>query len=109
MLLLGLAYKRNTGDTRESPGMVIAQSPVGARRRGPGGRPARAAREPPPCPLVELTADEVQQADAVVVVTDHDAFDYDLVREHARYVLDTRNRIQRAARSSRCDASRHQR
>jgi UDP-N-acetyl-D-glucosamine dehydrogenase len=40
-----------------------------------------------------LTADEVQQADAVVVVTDHDNFDYDMVRERARYVLDTRNRI----------------
>jgi UDP-N-acetyl-D-glucosamine dehydrogenase len=40
-----------------------------------------------------LTVDEVQHADAVVVVTDHDAFDYDMVREHARYVLDTRNRI----------------
>ena len=29
----------------------------------------------------------------VVVVTDHDAFDYDLVRQHASYVLDTRNRL----------------
>jgi UDP-N-acetyl-D-glucosamine dehydrogenase len=29
----------------------------------------------------------------VVLVTDHDAFDYDLVRQRARYVLDTRNRI----------------
>jgi UDP-N-acetyl-D-glucosamine dehydrogenase len=40
-----------------------------------------------------LTEDEVRQADAVVLVTDHDRFDYDMVREHARYVLDTRNRI----------------
>ena len=32
-------------------------------------------------------------ADAVVVVTDHDAFDYDLVRTHARYVFDTRSRL----------------
>ena len=44
-------------------------------------------------PLVELTADELAAADAVVLVTDHDAFDYDLVRAHARYVLDTRNRL----------------
>jgi UDP-N-acetyl-D-glucosamine dehydrogenase len=29
----------------------------------------------------------------VVLVTDHDAFDYDLVEAHARYVLDTRNRL----------------
>ena len=42
---------------------------------------------------MELTADELAAADAVVMVTDHDAFDYDLVRTHARYVLDTRNRL----------------
>jgi len=32
-------------------------------------------------------------ADAVALITDHDAFDYEMVREHARFVLDTRNRI----------------
>ena len=44
-------------------------------------------------PLVEATADELSAADAVVLVTDHDAFDYDLVERHARDVLDTRNRL----------------
>jgi UDP-N-acetyl-D-glucosamine dehydrogenase len=92
VLLLGLAYKRNTGDIRESPGMVIAQSlsALGADVRvvdpyvPPGGTALH---------QVELAVDEVEHADAVVVVTDHDEFDYDMVREHARYVLDTRNRI----------------
>jgi UDP-N-acetyl-D-glucosamine dehydrogenase len=32
-------------------------------------------------------------ADAVVVLTDHDAFDFDAVLAHSRYVLDTRHRI----------------
>jgi UDP-N-acetyl-D-glucosamine dehydrogenase len=92
VLLLGLAYKRNTGDIRESPGMVIAQSlsALGADVRvvdpyvPPGGTTLH---------QVELTVDEVRHADAVVLVTDHDEFDYDVVREHGRYVLDTRNRI----------------
>src|ERR1700722_464213 len=92
VLLLGLAYKRNTGDIRESPGMVIAQylAELGAHVRvvdphvPPGGTTLR---------QVELTLEEVQLADAVVVVTDHDDFDYEMVREQARYVLDTRNRI----------------
>ena len=59
VLLLGLAYKRNTGDTRESPGMVIAQSLSVARRRRPGGRPHLA---PGATDLhqVELTATEVR-------------------------------------------------
>ncbi len=92
VLLLGLAYKRNTGDIRESPGMAIAQSllALGAEVRlaDPFVPPGTTALV-----QVELTGDEVQQADAVVVVTDHDDFDYDMVRERARYVLDTRNRM----------------
>jgi UDP-N-acetyl-D-glucosamine dehydrogenase len=92
VLLLGLAYKRNTGDIRESPGLVIAQNlaALGAdvRVADPYVTPGTTALH-----QIQLTADEVRQADAVVVVTDHDDFDMDMVREHARYVLDTRNRI----------------
>jgi UDP-N-acetyl-D-glucosamine dehydrogenase len=44
-------------------------------------------------PLVELTVEELAAADGVVVVTDHDAFDYELIARHATYVLDTRNRL----------------
>jgi UDP-N-acetyl-D-glucosamine dehydrogenase len=92
VLLLGLAYKRNTGDIRESPGVVIARSLI---ELGAEVRVADPHLLPGATSLlqVELTVDELQQADAVVVVTDHDEFDYDMVREHARYVLDTRNRI----------------
>jgi UDP-N-acetyl-D-glucosamine dehydrogenase len=46
-----------------------------------------------PGTLVELSEAELTGADAVVLVTDHDAFDYDLVLRHAPFVLDTRNRI----------------
>jgi UDP-N-acetyl-D-glucosamine dehydrogenase len=92
VLLLGLAYKRNTGDIRESPGVAIARSLM---ELGADVRVADPHLLPGATPFlqVELTADEVQHADAVVVVTDHDEFDYDMVRERARYVLDTRNRI----------------
>jgi UDP-N-acetyl-D-glucosamine dehydrogenase len=92
VLLLGLSYKRNTGDTRESPGMVIAQilSSLGAEVRVADPHLAPGATG---FPQVELSVAEVELADAVVVVTDHDDFDYDMIRDHARYVLDTRNRI----------------
>jgi len=41
----------------------------------------------------QVTAEEVAAADAVILLTDHDDFDLDLVRTHAHYVLDTRHRI----------------
>jgi UDP-N-acetyl-D-glucosamine dehydrogenase len=92
VLLLGLAYKRNTGDAREAPGTVIAQSlaALGAEVRVADPHLSDHALA---FPLVDVTADELSSADAVVIVTDHDAFDYDLVLRHAGYVLDTRNRL----------------
>jgi len=92
ILLLGLAYKRNTGDVRESPGMVIAHN---LRVLGADVRVVDPHVPPGATDLaqVTLTESEVKMADAVVVVTDHDDFDYDMVADCARYVLDTRNRI----------------
>lgn len=92
LLLLGLAYKRNTGDAREAPGTTIADSlaALGAEVRVVDPHLSDGSA---PYPLVELTADELCAADGVVIVTDHDAFDYDLVRRHATFVLDTRNRL----------------
>jgi UDP-N-acetyl-D-glucosamine dehydrogenase len=92
VLLLGLAYKRNTGDAREAPGTVIARSltALGADLRVAD---PHLSGDTLAFPLVEASAEELAAADAVVLVTDHDAFDYDLVAAHARYVLDTRNRL----------------
>ena len=95
VLLLGLAYKRNTGDARESPSAAIARQLLDL------GAEVRAADPHVPDGLldmslirVEATAEEITAADVVVLLADHDAFDLDLVAEHARYVLDTRHRLQ---------------
>jgi UDP-N-acetyl-D-glucosamine dehydrogenase len=92
ILLLGLAYKRNTGDPRESPGTAVARSllDLGADVRAVDPHLDGLSL---PCPLVTLTAGELSAADATVIVTDHDAFDYDLVQAHAGYVFDTLNRL----------------
>ena len=50
-----------------------------------------------PVERVEVTTEELAAADAVVLLTDHDAFDLGAVRTHARYVLDTRHRLVPAA------------
>jgi UDP-N-acetyl-D-glucosamine dehydrogenase len=92
ILLLGLAYKRNTADARTAPGMAVAQSlaELGAQVRVAD---PHLGAENVPFVIVEASAAVVAEADAVVIVTDHDSFDYELVRHHARFVLDTRNRI----------------
>ncbi len=91
VLLLGLAYKRNTSDARESPSLVVAERLValGADVRAVDTHVAFRSL-PSGVELVSLTATELRSADAVVMLTDHDDFDLDMVVAEAPYVLDTR-------------------
>lgn len=98
ILLLGLAYKPNSSDIREAPALVIVErlASLGAQVRyvddhitgsDLGALDSCVQR-------VALTPEELAGADAVVVLTDHDDVDYEMVVTHARYVLDTRHRCQ---------------
>jgi UDP-N-acetyl-D-glucosamine dehydrogenase len=91
ILLLGLAYKRNTSDARESPSLVVAERLValGADVHAVDTHVAFRAL-PAGIELVSLTANELRAADAVVMLTDHSDFDLDMIVSEAPYVLDTR-------------------
>jgi UDP-N-acetyl-D-glucosamine dehydrogenase len=95
ILLLGLAYKKNTGDARESPATRVAELLMGMGANLSAADPHVVEAVPAIAAVrrVELTAEEIAAADAVVILADHDQFDLELVRTHAKYVLDTRRRI----------------
>jgi len=94
VLLLGLAYKANTSDARESPAIVVAERLLALGAEVAAADPHVLAEQVDPrIARVELGPDEVAAADAVVLLTDHDAFDLEAVLEHARLVLDTRHRL----------------
>jgi UDP-N-acetyl-D-glucosamine dehydrogenase len=97
ILVLGLAYKRNSGDARESPAPVLCDRLValGAEVRAVDPHVAY-VQLPPAVARAELSVEELQAADIVVVVTDHDAFGWDIVLEQARRIFDTRHRLPRA-------------
>ena len=92
LLLLGISYKKNSGDYRESPATRIAKlladlgadvrmaDPVAMLRRDPGH----------PCGGDRRGG---QAADLVIVLTDHDAFDWPRINRHARHVFDARHRL----------------
>lgn len=93
VLILGLAYKKDIGDMRHSPSTKIISllKKEGARLRAydPHVRPEdyeEAGVEP-----VELDEQVLSGADIVILLTDHTAFDYDWIAEHAQLILDTRN------------------
>jgi UDP-N-acetyl-D-glucosamine dehydrogenase len=94
ILVLGLAYKRNTGDARETPSAYLISRLLEL------GAEVRAAdpfvddeQVDPRVARVDCSPEELAGADAVVLLTDHDEFDYDSIARHARYVLDTRHRV----------------
>ena len=97
VLLLGLSYKKNSGDCRQSPAIRVAQllHEQGARLRGVDNHvePSRVASI---VELVSLTSDQVAEADIALILTDHDDVDYDLLDKCAQ-VLDTRCRLGSAA------------
>lgn len=94
VLLLGLAYKPNSGDARQSPAIAVADRlhHLGATLRGvdPLVEPAYV---PSFVEHVDCTRDELEQADVVVVLTHHSAIDWELVAEFAGKVVDTRNHL----------------
>jgi UDP-N-acetyl-D-glucosamine dehydrogenase len=100
VLVLGVAYKRDIDDIRESPSLdvmsVLAQKGARVRYSDPYVPVLRADRWQGGVELHSepLTAATLAQADCVVVLTDHRVIDYDLVRRSASVVVDTRNAIE---------------
>lgn len=95
ILVLGIAYKCDVDDMRESPSIEIMEL---LQEKG-----AKVAYADPHVPVfpsmrehhfdlhsVNLTAESIQDYDCVVLATSHRAFDYALIAEHAKLIIDTR-------------------
>ncbi|WP_416484394.1 nucleotide sugar dehydrogenase [Streptomyces sp. CL12] len=97
VLLLGLAYKPGSGDLRESPALEVAHLLVGRGALVTAADPLVGSDAVPATldgvQLVGATDEELASADAVVLLTDHEAFDYDRVVALSSFVLDCRGRL----------------
>jgi len=101
VLVLGIAYKPNVDDVRESPAVEIMEL---LTERG-----AEVAYSDPHVSVFpkmrqhqfdlaseDMSADNIASFDAVILTTDHDAFDYELIAAHANLIVDTRGRFREA-------------
>jgi UDP-N-acetyl-D-glucosamine dehydrogenase len=95
ILILGLAYKKNVDDTRESPSLTIINILM---KKG-----ANVQYSDPHIPLapktrkfcfnltsVELTAENIKSFDLLLISTNHDEFDYVFIENHSKLLVDTR-------------------
>ena len=98
ILVLGVAYKRDVGDLRESPALDVMDALL--------QRHAEVSYHDPYVPAIRLDGaalasvpldpDALAGADCVLIITDHSCTDWALVRRHARLVVDTRNALRSA-------------
>lgn len=95
--LLGMAYKKDVDDPRESPGFLLfellAQRGAQLTYSDPHipRLPKMRKHDLPPLASETLSPEFLAAQDCVVIVTDHSAFDYDEIVRHAPLVVDTRN------------------
>lgn len=100
VLMLGVAYKKKVNDMRESPSVEIMEI---LRRKG-----ALVDYSDPHAPIFAkmrshsfnlestgLNRDSLATYDAVVLATNHDKFDYELIEKYAKLIVDTRGRFRR--------------
>src|SRR5207249_2997296 len=95
ILVLGVAYKRGIGDTRESPAHEIVST---LRRKG-----AQVSYADPHVPTfhvdgtelkaVEPTEEDLRAADCVLILADHAEFDYGAIARHSVLIVDTRHSV----------------
>lgn len=93
VLLIGVSYKKDVGDTRESPALAIISL---LRSKG-----ARVFYFDPHVPSIEingklyksikLTRNNLLNKDCIVVITDHSDINYQFIRKNAKLIFDTRN------------------
>tara|TARA_R110001592_G_scaffold331753_2_gene614807 strand:- start:30 stop:1334 length:1305 start_codon:yes stop_codon:yes gene_type:complete len=102
ILILGLAYKKNVSDSREAPAVEIIDL---LKKKG-----AHVDYSDPYIPIfpkkrdyafdmtsVELNPSSIASYDCLILTTDHDYFDYEIIKDKGKLVIDCRNRIPAAA------------
>jgi UDP-N-acetyl-D-glucosamine dehydrogenase len=98
LVMLGVAYKPNVIDVRESPaiGIIHLLREKGAEVEYCDPHVELLLAEGIEQTSIELTAEVLQQADCVIVVTHHDRFDWSFVADHAPLIVDTRHVVERS-------------
>jgi len=104
ILVLGIAYKKNVDDMRESPSVVIME-----KLRDLGAEIAYSDPHIPVFPKLRehrfdlrsmvLTPTAIASYDCLLLATDHDRFDYDAIRTHAKLIVDSRGRYLEPAKN----------
>ena len=98
ILVVGVAYKKDVSDTRESPALDIIRLLVadGAMVDYFDPYVSELEADGNMKKSIDLTKERLHEYDLVVLVTDHSCLDFQMIRESARVVFDTRNALEKS-------------
>jgi len=101
ILILGLAYKKNIDDSRESPSLkiidLLRHLDANIEYSDPFFAQAPKTRKYSfDLKNTELNKNNLKSFDLVILVTDHDEFDYDLILKESKLIVDTRNKFKKS-------------
>ena len=93
ILIVGVTYKKDISDIRESPAFMIINSLIEKKAKIQYHDPLVPSLTIDRLSLnsIDLTKESISSSDCIVIVTDHTVLDYKLIAENANLVLDTRN------------------
>ena len=94
-MLLGIAYKKNVGDDRESPAFhfmkILDKKKIVYNYSDPFFPRVRSGRKiKKTIKSIKLNSVNLKKHDCVIVIADHDAFNYKFIAKHSKIVFDTR-------------------
>jgi UDP-N-acetyl-D-glucosamine dehydrogenase len=101
ILILGIAYKKDVDDQRESPSLkiitLLKQRGAKVDYNDPHVPRSSGHRDYPDLNMKSVKLDEatLKKYDAVIITTGHTAYDYDWITKHSHLVIDTRNAVKR--------------
>ena len=91
IMIVGVAYKKDIDDIRESPALRIMElleyKGANVCYHDPYVKTVKLLKN------TELTKENIEKQDVIVITTDHTNVDYDLMAKHAKLIVDTRNRM----------------
>jgi len=104
ILILGISYKKNIDDMRESPSVLLMEK---LRELG-----AEISYSDPHIPVfpkmrehkfnlssIQLNPETIGEYDCLLLATDHDKFDYEMIKKHAKLIIDSRGKYTEAAKN----------
>lgn len=95
VLLIGIAYKRNLDDTRESPAIkfikILNRKKIYVDFYDPNVKILKSRQLEKDYISIKLTKNNIKKYDCVVIITDHSNINYKLIKRNAKFIVDTRN------------------